>query len=80
MACGVPVVTSTSSSLPEVVRDAAVCVDPLSHEAIAEAIQAVLSSKALRSDLREKGLQRAKQFSWERTARETLRVYEDVAR
>ncbi len=79
MACGVPVVTSTSSSIPEVVGEAALCVDPLSHEAIAEAIQAVLSSKALRSDLREKGLQRAKQFSWERTARETLQVYEDVA-
>jgi glycosyltransferase involved in cell wall biosynthesis len=75
MACGAPVVTSNTSSLPEVAGDAAILVDPLNVEQIAEAMWLVLSQPALAAALREKGLARAAQFTWERTARETVAVY-----
>jgi glycosyltransferase involved in cell wall biosynthesis len=75
MACGTPVVTSNRSSLPEVAGDAALLVDPLDVEAIAGAMQRVLADEALAAGLREIGLARAAQFTWERTARETVAVY-----
>ncbi len=78
MACSTPVVTSNTSSLPEVVGDAAVMVDPLDVEGLAEAMRQVLTDSDLREDLRAKGLERASQFTWERTARETVAVYRDV--
>ena len=78
MACGTPVVCSNSSSLPEVVGDAAVTVDPYDVEALAQAMHRVLSDANLRDELRAKGLARTAQFTWERTARETWRVYEKV--
>jgi alpha-1,3-rhamnosyl/mannosyltransferase len=80
MACGVPVLCSSSSSLPEVVGDAALTVNPYGVTAIAEGLQQLLSQATLRAHLREAGLQRAREFSWERTARATLAVYEDVQR
>ncbi len=75
MACGTPVITSNTSSLPEVVGDAALLVDPYDVEAIAEALARLLEDEELRQRLREAGLARARQFSWERTARETLAAY-----
>src|SRR5262245_2637439 len=72
MACGAPVVSSNTSSLPEVLGDAALLVDPTSTAGIAQAIAAVLTDPALREDLRRRGLARAGQFSWEQTARQTL--------
>lgn len=78
MACGTPVVTSNSSSLPEVAGDAAILVDPYDVEQIANAMWMVLSQPELAAALREKGLARAAQFTWERTARETIAVYERV--
>lgn len=78
MACGTPVIAADSSSIPEVVGDAAVLVDASDVEAIAEAMARVLTDVDLRHDLRERGLQRAQMFSWERCARETLAVYESV--
>jgi glycosyltransferase involved in cell wall biosynthesis len=78
MACGVPVVCSNSSSLPEVVGDAAVTVDPYDVEALAHAMHRVLSDANLRDELRAKGLARAAQFTWERTAQETMKVYQSV--
>jgi alpha-1,3-rhamnosyl/mannosyltransferase len=75
MACGVPVVCSNASSLPEVVGDAALLVNPRDGTALAQAIARVLDDAALRDELRAKSLARAAQFSWERTARETLQVY-----
>jgi alpha-1,3-rhamnosyl/mannosyltransferase len=80
MACGVPVVCSNAASLPEVVGDAALLVNPRAAEEIAAAITRVLTDAALRDELRAKSLVRASQFSWERTARATLRVYESVAK
>jgi glycosyltransferase involved in cell wall biosynthesis len=79
MACGVPVVTSNCSALPEVAGDAACLVDPYDERAIAQAMQSVLSDTGKREELIQKGLRRSAMFSWERTARETLEVYEAVA-
>jgi glycosyltransferase involved in cell wall biosynthesis len=78
MACGTPVVCSNAASLPEVVGDAAITVDPYDVEGLAEAMRRVLGDAALREELREKGLARARQFTWERTARETVAVYRQV--
>ncbi len=78
MASGCPVVTSDRSSLPEVAGDAAVLVDPESTEAIAEAIGRVWEDDTLARDLAMRGLARARQFSWERTARLTADVYEQA--
>lgn len=79
MASGTPVVTSDVASLPEVVGDAAVLVDPQDEQALAEAMVRVLSDAALQAELRQKGQARAREFTWERVAREVLRVYQEVA-
>ena len=75
MACGTPVVTANTSSLPEVVGDAGLTVDPLDVEGLAEAMRRVLDDEALRQEMRKRGLQRAKGFSWTKTAQETVQVY-----
>ena len=75
MACGTPVVTSAVSSLPEVVGDAALLIDPLDVDGLAGAIRRLWNDEGLRRDLRARGLARAREFSWERTARLTLEVY-----
>jgi glycosyltransferase involved in cell wall biosynthesis len=75
MACGAPVVTSNRSSLPEVAGDAALLVNPESDEELAEAMARILRDASLRESLRRKGFERAKQFTWERAARQTLEVY-----
>lgn len=75
MACGTPVVASNAASLPEVVGDAALTVDPRDAEGLAEAIERVLSDLALAAELRQRGLVRAGRFTWERTAQATLEVY-----
>lgn len=80
MASGIPVITSNTSSLPEVVGDAAVMVDPLQPAALAQSIITVLTDANLAKGLRQKGLLRAKEFSWEQTARDTLAVYTSVFR
>jgi len=78
MACGTPVVTSNVSSLPEVVGDTQVTVDPHDARALARAIEWVLTDEGKRQEMRAKGLQQAARFMWERTARETLAVYRQV--
>ena len=75
MACGTPVVTSGISSLPEVVGDAALLIDPLDVDGLAGSIRRLWDDEALRRDLRARGLVRAREFSWERTARLTLEAY-----
>lgn len=80
MACGTPVACSRSSSLPEVGADAAVYFDPTNVEDIAKVICDVLTHEELRVDLRERGLARVAQFSWSRTAKETLAVYDRLVR
>ena len=80
MACGTPVVCSQAASLPEVVGDAAVLADPLSVRSIVEGMKKSLEDSALRSELRRKGLERAKQFRWRDSAAKTLSVYHEVAK
>lgn len=79
MACGVPVACSNTSSLAEVVGDAALTFDPTNVDVIADALNRLLADADLRADLRQRGLRRAAQFSWERTARQTLELYRSVA-
>jgi glycosyltransferase involved in cell wall biosynthesis len=79
MASGTPVVTSNVSSLPEVAGDAAVLVDPDLPQAIADGIYQVLTDEALRRSLRQKGLARAAQFSWEQSVRRVRAIYGEAA-
>ncbi|MBN2588132.1 MAG: glycosyltransferase family 4 protein [Candidatus Fermentibacteraceae bacterium] len=78
MACGTPVITSNVSSMPEVAGDAALLVDPLSVEDIAEGIRRMATDESMRAELKEKGLRRNREFSWENAARQTLEVYRSV--
>ena len=78
MACGCPVVTSNTSSLPEVVGEAGIVVNPYDTGALTQAMRQVLTDDRLRGDMVRKGLEQAKRFSWERAAMETMEVYEKV--
>ena len=78
MACGTPVITSNTSSLPEVVGDAGIMIDPCNVDGLADAMYEVLTKAGLRANMIKKGLERAEMFSWEKCARETLEVYEEV--
>ncbi len=78
MSCGVPVVTSNVSSVPEVAGGCALLVDPNSVDQIACAILQILNNNDLALSLSEKALKRVKQFSWLKTAQETLTVYKKV--
>ena len=80
MACGTPVVVSSVSSLPEVVGDAGLMVDPLETDELTVALWRLISDDALRQELITKGLQRAAAFSYEKMARETLAVYRRLGR
>gem|GEM_PF-80331 len=80
MACGCPVIVSDAASLPEVVGEAAIRVKPHDTSSLAGAIEMVLTDEQLRQELVSKGLDHAQQFSWEKTARKTLEVYETVER
>jgi glycosyltransferase involved in cell wall biosynthesis len=78
MASSCPVVTSNTSSLPEVVGDAAITVNPYDTDSLAEAMRRVLTDNKLRDDMIRKGLEQSKKFSWEKTAEQTLEVYNQV--
>lgn len=78
MACGTPVIAANASSIPEVVGDSAYLVDPSDSRAMGGAIIAVMIQDDLHASLRNFGLARATNFSWEQTARHTLKVYEQV--
>jgi glycosyltransferase involved in cell wall biosynthesis len=78
MASGTPVITSNVSSLPEVVGDAALLIDPYDPDALADAMRRVLTDSALREDLRQRGFARAREFSWERSVRRVREIYDEV--
>ena len=80
MECGTPVISSGVSSMPEVTADAAILVSPEKPREIAQGMFAILDSKELRRKYIEKGHERLKQFSWRKTAEETLKVYREVYR
>ncbi len=78
MASGTPVVAANTSSLPEVLGDAAVLVDPYRSESIAEGLANVLNDPELRAKLRARGIVRSLDFSWEASVRRVREVYEEV--
>jgi glycosyltransferase involved in cell wall biosynthesis len=78
MGCGVPCVIANRASLPEIAGEAALAVDPDQTDALAAALERVLSESDLRHSLRQKGLERVGHFTWEKTARETLALYNRV--
>lgn len=78
MACGVPVITSDISSLPEVVGDAGILVDPENEEELAEQMLRIANDDELNASLSAKGLQRAKKFTWANTAESVLAVYNEL--
>jgi glycosyltransferase involved in cell wall biosynthesis len=78
MSCGAPVISSNRTSLPEVVGDAAISLDPDDIHKLVEATCSVLTNSELQADLRARSLQRAAQFNWRRTAAETIAVYKEA--
>ncbi len=80
MACGTPVLTASTSAMPEVAGDAALLANPASPDEMAHQLNQLLTSTDLRNDLRKRGLERAALFSWQNTAKQLLSVYEQVTR
>ncbi len=78
MACGTPVIVSNTSSLSEVVGEAGILVNPSSEDQIAEAMQRLWTDDSLRAEMRRKGLDRARDFSWQEAAQERVKVYEQA--
>ena len=78
MACGCPVITSNTSSLPEVVGDAGIMIDPNDIDSLTDSMLKILTDNELRQKMARKSLERACMFSWKKTAKETWDVYEEV--
>lgn len=78
MSCGAPVVTSDTSSIPEVVKDNGILINPFKNSEIEDALWKVLSDETLRNDLIAKGIKNSAAFSWRKTAEKTLDIYNDV--
>jgi glycosyltransferase involved in cell wall biosynthesis len=79
MSAGTPVVASRGGSVPEIVGDAGLLVDPDDIDAWAEAMTRIAQDEPLRDELRRRGAAQAAAFTWDRTARETVAVYDSVA-
>ena len=79
MACGCPVVTANTSSLPEVMGEAGIMVNPCDTNSLVQAMRRVLTDDKLRDNMVRKGLEQSKKFSWEKTAELTQQVYNKVA-
>jgi glycosyltransferase involved in cell wall biosynthesis len=80
MACGTPVITSNVSSMPEVIGDSGIAIDPNSPNAIADAITQLYRDPEFYTNLAKKGLARAKSFTWQNTAEQIAQIYEKVVR
>ena len=78
MACGTPVITSNRTSLPEVAGDAALLIDPTRPESLATAMTSIMHDGELRQSLRAKGLTRARAFTWDAVAEQTVAIYRAV--
>jgi glycosyltransferase involved in cell wall biosynthesis len=78
MACGTPVIATNVASLPEIAGNACILVNPDSVESLAEGIYSCLTSPSLMESLSQAGLRRSKEFTWENSARKTLKVFEEV--
>lgn len=80
MQCGTPVITSNTSSLPEVVGDAGIMIDPNDTESLCQAMLSIYKSSSLRQELSQKSVMRSKKFSWSRCAEETMKAYKESLR
>jgi glycosyltransferase involved in cell wall biosynthesis len=78
MACGTPAIGADAASIPEVIGDAGILFDPLKPAALLESLRSILEDEPLRESLREKGLRRAKEFTWARCAESTLNIYRSL--
>jgi glycosyltransferase involved in cell wall biosynthesis len=78
MACGIPVISSNAASLPEVVGDAGIMINPHDIDGFADAMYKVLTDDGLRKEMVDRGLKRASLFSWDKTAERTLKIYEGI--
>jgi glycosyltransferase involved in cell wall biosynthesis len=78
MSHGTPVITSNVSALPEVVGDSGLLVDPTSTDDIYESMRRLIEDASLRNELSQKGIVRSREFTWEATAKETLRIYSSL--
>jgi glycosyltransferase involved in cell wall biosynthesis len=78
MACATPVIAANAGSLPDVVGDAGILVDPRDTDAICHALQRVVEDTALRAELAERGLRRSAAFRWSAVAAQTTRVYAEA--
>lgn len=78
LACGTPVITSYTSSMPEVGEQAAIYIDPYNSRDICEALKGLLHSTSLQKQLREQGIEQAKRYSWNKTATQTLELFEQT--
>jgi len=78
MACGTPVITSNTSSLPEVIGDAGIMVDPTDINSLCESMYILLTDKELWNRMSNMGRERSRMFSWEKTSKKILKVYDEV--
>lgn len=78
LASGTPVITSHTSSMPEVGGNAAIYIDPYNSRDISEALRGLMGSSSMQKQLKDQGIERARQFTWEKAARETLNVFENA--
>ena len=78
MACGTPVITSNTSSLPEVTGDAAILIDPYNDQELSQSIIRIINDRSLRAQLREKGISQARKFTWRTAAEQTLQLYREA--
>ncbi|WP_048187969.1 glycosyltransferase family 4 protein [Methanobacterium paludis] len=78
MACGTPVITSNTTSLPEVVGDAGIMIDPQDVDLMADKMYEVFTNNSLKEELVKKGLEQSKRFNWEDSAKKTLEIYEEI--
>ena len=78
MAHGVPILTSNASALPEISGDAALLVDPADVTSIAAGLDRLMDDQELREQLRQKGLARCREFTWEKAVEETWKVYQEL--
>lgn len=80
MSCGIPVISSNTSSMPEVIDNAGILLSPTDKNSWIKAIRLIIDDAKIRKNLQAKGLERAKKFSWKKSAQETLKVYEEISR
>lgn len=78
MSCKIPVITSNVTSIPEVVKDCGILIDPSKEDSLSEAIETIINNEDFRNFIAEKGYKRSKDFSWDKTAENTLSVYKDI--